>query len=62
MAVNPIVRSRLEAQGFCGLNDEALDELAPWMRWTDLSARVPGISRLPNRNSTGTSYTAIGGG
>jgi hypothetical protein len=34
MAVNPIVRSRLEAQGFCGLDDEALEELAPWMRWT----------------------------
>jgi hypothetical protein len=34
MAVNPIVRSRLEAQGFCGLDDETLAELAPWMRWT----------------------------
>jgi hypothetical protein len=34
MAVNPTVRSRLEAQGFCGLDDEALEELAPWMRWT----------------------------
>lgn len=34
MAANPIVRSRLEAQGFCGLDDEALNELAPWMRWT----------------------------
>jgi hypothetical protein len=34
MAVNPTTRSRLEAQGFCGLDDEALAELAPWMRWT----------------------------
>jgi len=34
MSVNPTVRSRLEAQGFCGLNDETLAELAPWMRWT----------------------------
>ncbi|MGE5694566.1 MAG: DUF4395 family protein [Candidatus Sericytochromatia bacterium] len=34
MPVNPTVRSRLKAQGFCGLNEEALDELAPWMRWT----------------------------
>jgi hypothetical protein len=34
MTVNPIVRSRLEAQGFCGLNDKTLAELAPWMRWT----------------------------
>ena len=34
MPVNPTVRSRLEAQGFCGLDEEALDELAPWMRWT----------------------------
>lgn len=34
MPVNPIVRNRLEAQGFCGLDDETLAELAPWMRWT----------------------------
>jgi len=34
MPLNPTVRSRLEAQGFCGLDEEALDELAPWMRWT----------------------------
>lgn len=34
MPVNPAIRSRLEAQGFCGLNDEALAQLAPWMRWT----------------------------
>ena len=34
MTVNPTVRSRLEAQGFCGLDDKTLAELAPWMRWT----------------------------
>jgi hypothetical protein len=34
MPVNPAVRSRLEAQGFCGLDEKALNELAPWMRWT----------------------------
>jgi Domain of unknown function (DUF4395) len=34
MSVNPAVRNRLEAQGFCGLDDAALEELAPWMRWT----------------------------
>jgi hypothetical protein len=34
MSVNPTIRSRLEAQGFCGLDDETLSELAPWMRWT----------------------------
>ncbi len=34
MSVNPTVRSRLEAQGFCGLDDATLGKLAPWMRWT----------------------------
>jgi Domain of unknown function (DUF4395) len=34
MTVNPTVRSRLEAQGFCGLDDQNLAELAPWIRWT----------------------------
>ena len=34
MPVNTTVRGRLEAQGFCGLDEEALDELTPWMRWT----------------------------
>jgi hypothetical protein len=34
MSVTPTVRHRLEAQGFCGLNDETLAQLAPWMRWT----------------------------
>lgn len=34
MAVSPVVRKRLEAQGFCNLDDPTLDELAPWMRWS----------------------------
>ena len=34
MPVNPTVRSRLEAQGFCGLDDATLAQLAPWMRWS----------------------------
>lgn len=34
MHVNSTIRNRLEAQGFCGLTDEALLQLAPWMRWT----------------------------
>lgn len=28
------VRCRLEAQGFLGLDDDALQELAPWLRWS----------------------------
>src|SRR5437016_3065994 len=32
--VNPTVRKRLEAQGFCKLNDTELGELAPWLRWS----------------------------
>jgi hypothetical protein len=34
MTVKPSTRSRIEAQGFCGLNDATLQELAPWIRWT----------------------------
>jgi hypothetical protein len=28
------VRRRLEAQGFCGINDATLQQLAPWLRWS----------------------------
>lgn len=28
------IRSRLETQGFLGLDDATLDELAPWLRWS----------------------------
>jgi len=34
MVVNPIVRKRLEAQGFGNLNDAEVDEFAPWLRWS----------------------------
>ena len=34
MTINSVIRSRLEAQGFCNLDDIALAELAPWMRWS----------------------------
>ena len=34
MAISSAIRSRLEAQGFCGLDDAALQELAPWLRWS----------------------------
>jgi uncharacterized protein DUF4395 len=34
MTVKPSTRSRIETQGFCGLDDAALQELAPWLRWT----------------------------
>ena len=34
MTVNAVVRKRLEAQGFCNLDDTTLDELAPWLRWS----------------------------
>lgn len=34
MATSPVVRARLEAQGFCNLDDAALGELAPWLRWS----------------------------
>lgn len=34
MVVSPIVRNRLETQGFCNLSDAELGELAPWLRWS----------------------------
>ena len=34
MAISLVTRSRLEAQGFCNLDDTALNELAPWLRWS----------------------------
>lgn len=34
MAIRSVVRRRLEAQGYCNLDDATLDELAPWMRWS----------------------------
>ena len=34
MAVSDVIRRRLEAQGFCNLDDATLSELAPWLRWS----------------------------
>ncbi len=34
MAVSSVVRRRLEAQGFCNLDEATLAELAPWLRWS----------------------------
>jgi hypothetical protein len=32
--MSPTIRRRLEAQGFCNLDDATLSELAPWLRWS----------------------------
>jgi hypothetical protein len=34
MPTNPAFRQRIEAQGFCGLDDATLDEIGPWLRWS----------------------------
>ena len=34
MTVSAVVRKRLEAQGFCGLDDATLEEVGPWLRWS----------------------------
>jgi len=34
MTVSSTVRRRLEAQGFCDLDDATLDEVGPWLRWS----------------------------
>lgn len=34
MPAMPVVRCRLEAQGFLGLDDVALAEIGPWLRWS----------------------------
>ena len=34
MSVSPVIRKRLETQGFCGLDDAALVEVGPWLRWS----------------------------
>jgi hypothetical protein len=40
MSVSPTVRARLEAQGFRGLDDATLQELAPWLRWSPVLCTV----------------------
>lgn len=34
MSVDVTVRKRLEEQGFVGLDDSVLSEVAPWLRWS----------------------------
>lgn len=34
MAASNSVRRRLEAQGFSGLDDAAIEEVGPWLRWS----------------------------
>jgi len=34
MSISPVIRHRLEAQGYCGLDDAAMTEFAPWLRWS----------------------------
>ena len=34
MPVSSSVRRRLEAQGFCGLDDATLEEVGTWLRWS----------------------------
>lgn len=34
MAARDVIRKRLEMQGFLGLDDDALDEVGPWLRWS----------------------------
>jgi hypothetical protein len=34
MPALPVARRRLEAQGFLGLDDAALAEIGPWLRWS----------------------------
>lgn len=34
MASSGVIRKRLETQGFLGLDDDALAEVGPWLRWS----------------------------
>lgn len=34
MALSPVIRARLERQGFVGLDDAALSEVEPWLRFS----------------------------
>jgi len=40
MTVSTVVRQRLEAQGFCNLDDATLEELAPWLRWSPVLCAI----------------------
>ena len=34
MTTSTVLRERLEAQGYCNLDDATLAELGPWLRWS----------------------------
>ena len=34
MPLDSVLRHRLEAQGFCDLDDATLEEIGPWLRWS----------------------------
>ncbi|MGH8106486.1 MAG: DUF4395 domain-containing protein [Arenimonas sp.] len=36
MAISLVTRRRLEAQGFCNLDDATFDEVGPWLRWSPM--------------------------
>ena len=40
MPISDVVRRRLEAQGFCNLDDATLAELAPWMEWAPMLCTI----------------------
>jgi len=40
MQMNAIVRERLEAQGFTGLDNASLAAVAPWLRWSPVICTV----------------------
>lgn len=40
MGLTATVRKRLEAQGFCNLDDTTLGELAPWLRWSPVFCTI----------------------
>ncbi len=40
MPTSTVVRRRLEAQGFLGLDDVALAEIGPWLRWSPVLCAV----------------------
>lgn len=47
MSVSPAIRRRLETQGYAGIDDSALAEVEPWLRFTyTLCAAVTGIGTI----------------
>jgi hypothetical protein len=40
MSASNSVRRRLEAQGFSGLDDAAIEEVGPWLRWSPVLCTI----------------------